>query len=46
MGFATCAFTVPSRGTTPEQTLFVAGINEGKFFGQEMGDGVGYFPSK
>lgn len=25
---------VPSRGKAPEQTLFVAGLNEGKFFGQ------------
>ncbi|CAL1134684.1 unnamed protein product [Cladocopium goreaui] len=37
-GFATCAFTVPSRGPTPEQTLFVAGLNEGKFFGQDSAE--------
>ena len=28
---------VPARDSTPEQTLFVAGLNEGKFFGQAMG---------
>jgi len=34
-GFATTAFTVPAQNSTPEQTLFVAGLNEGKFFGQD-----------
>jgi len=29
------AFTVPARESAPEQTLFVAGLNEGKFFGQD-----------
>jgi len=36
--FATTAFTVPSRGKAPEQTLFVAGLNEGKFFGQDSAE--------
>ncbi|OLP93183.1 Retrovirus-related Pol polyprotein from type-2 retrotransposable element R2DM [Symbiodinium microadriaticum] len=26
---------VPAQNSTPEQTLFVAGLNEGKFFGQD-----------
>ena len=37
-GFATNAFTVPSRDSTPEQTLFVVGLNEGKFFGQDSAE--------
>ena len=38
---ATGCFEVPSRGPTPEQTLFVAGLNEGKFFGQAVRAGFG-----
>mmetsp|Transcript_89758 Transcript_89758/g.159573 ORF Transcript_89758/g.159573 Transcript_89758/m.159573 type:complete len:324 (-) Transcript_89758:22-993(-) len=36
--FATSAYTVPSKGSTPEQTLFVVGLNEGKFFGQDSAE--------
>jgi len=34
-GFATTAITVPERGSAPEQTLFVVGLNKRKFFGQD-----------
>jgi len=34
-GFSTAAFTVPAQGDAPEQALFVVGLNEGKFFGQD-----------
>jgi len=34
-GFATASFTVPASGTAPAQALFVVGLNERKFFGQD-----------
>jgi len=34
-GFATAVFTVPANGRAREQSLFVVGLNEGKFFGQD-----------
>lgn len=36
--FATAAYTVPAQDTVPEQTLFVVGLNEGKFFGQDSAE--------
>eukprot|EP00933_Yihiella_yeosuensis_P039482 TRINITY_DN33528_c0_g1_i1.p1 TRINITY_DN33528_c0_g1~~TRINITY_DN33528_c0_g1_i1.p1 ORF type:complete len:332 (+),score=55.69 TRINITY_DN33528_c0_g1_i1:72-1067(+) len=33
--FATTAFTVPAHNNAPELTLFVVGLNSGKFFGQD-----------
>lgn len=33
--FSTAAFTLPAHNQAPEQTLFVVGLNEGKFFGQD-----------
>lgn len=37
-GFATTAFTVPAKGPSEEQTLFVVGLNSGKFFGQDSAE--------
>jgi len=37
-GFATAAFTVKAKDPAPEQTLFVVGLNEGKFFGQDSAE--------
>lgn len=36
--FATAAFKVPAEGGRPELSLFVVGLNQGKFFGQDSAE--------